>query len=220
MGNFVDVYAPPCMRVLERPVVAAPRWNVTIQVNSSGAERRNQNWENPLWSFTLPEAVREQAHFEDILTFWLALGGPFKSFPWRNPLELASCHLVLPNKPPVFTLSDQALGVGDGLTRTFQLRKVRTYAGLTYSRDVHLPILADLLIGVDGAPASAADYAVSRPGGVVTFDAAPPEGAVLTWGGVFDHEVRFADDRAFQAVVRGRRFAGFSDVNLEEVRPC
>jgi uncharacterized protein (TIGR02217 family) len=123
MSGFVDVYAPPCMRVLEKPVIAAPRWNVTVQVSAGGNERRNQNWEHPLWSFTLPEAAREQGHLEEVLAFWLALGGPLKSFPWRNPLDFASCGLTRPNSAPLIIPSDQSLGTGDGLTRVFQLRK-------------------------------------------------------------------------------------------------
>jgi uncharacterized protein (TIGR02217 family) len=222
MSSFVDVYAPTCMRSLEKPIVAAPRWDTTIQVTAGGNERRNQNWEHPLWSFSLPEAVRHQSHFEDILTFWLALGGPFKSFPWRNPLDLASVDLVRPNTPPTVSHLDQALGTGDGVTRTFQLRKVRSYGGLTYTQDIHLPILSTVLIGDNGSlmGGSPIGYEVSRPGGIVTFDTAPLPGHALTSGYLFDTEVRFSDDSAFQGVVRSRRFAGFPDINLEEVRPC
>jgi uncharacterized protein (TIGR02217 family) len=222
MTGFVDVYAPACMRVLEKPVVAAPRWDTLIQVTKGGNERRNQNWEHPLWSFSLPEAAREQAHFEDILAFWLGLGGPFKSFPWRNPLDFASKGLPRPNTAPTVTLSDQSLGTGDGITTEFQLYKLYTYGGLTYRRLVHLPITSTLLIADNGVLLSGSPlgYSVSRPGGVVTFDTAPTVGHALTWGGLFDVEVRFSDDAAFQGVVRGRRVAGFSSVNLEEVRPC
>jgi hypothetical protein len=65
-----------------------------------------------------------------------------------------------------------------------------------------------------------AAYSVERGTGLVTFTVAPAAGHLLTWGGLYDVEVRFADDAAFESVVRGRRVVGFSNINLEEVRPC
>lgn len=222
MTRFVDVYAPCCMRPLEKPIVAGPRWNTTILATAGGDERANQNWENPLWSFTLPEAARHQPDFEDIMHFWLGMGGPFHTFPWRNPLDFASTGLPRPNVAPTVSHTDQVLGTGDGVTTTFQLRKVYTYESLSYTRTVHLPVVETILIGIDGAlqSGSPAGYDISRPGGEVTFDTPPANGAALTWGGLFDIEARFADDRAFQGVIRGKKWSGFPDVNLEEVRPC
>lgn len=227
MSGFVDVYAPVCMRVIEKPVVCAPRWSVTINQTAGGNEQRNQNWEHPLWSFSLPEAVREQDHFEPVLAFWMGMGGSFGSFPWRNPVDFASRGLPRPNTAPVVARSDQAVGIGDGFTDSFQLKKTYAYETLTYTRVIHLPIVASVLIEIDGKSADdpthdggAYTFTVSRPGGVVTFDRPVAAGLTIRAGFLFDVEARFADDHAFQAVVRTKRLAGFSDVNLEEVRPC
>src|ERR1044071_9334881 len=120
---FVDIYPPDCMRVIEKPVYCIPRWNVTINSDAGGHETRIKNWNHPLWSFQLPEAIRQQSHFEPILAFWLGLGGPKNTFPWPNPVDLASRGLANPNIAPAITRSDQFVAVADGAKDSFQLLK-------------------------------------------------------------------------------------------------
>ena len=64
MTRFRDVYAPSEMPGY--PCISSPRTSTTITQSSSGAEHANQNWEHPLWHYTLPEAVRTHAAFEAV----------------------------------------------------------------------------------------------------------------------------------------------------------
>jgi uncharacterized protein (TIGR02217 family) len=215
MGRFVDQYAPAAMPGF--PCFSSPRFSTRLVVSDSGAEQANRRWQHPLRTFKLPEAVRTHTVFEAVKDHWLIMGGPAHTWPFRDPLDFASQKLAAANVTPIVTRLDQALGTGDGAATTFQLKKLYQAGAQTYSRDILFPIAASLLVGINGA-ASAISFSVSRPGGVVTFVSPPANGAVLTAGFLFDCEVRFESDSAFDGVVRSYQVSGFADLTLVETR--
>lgn len=219
--RFVDEYAPPEMPGF--PCLSSPRWSTAITQVDSGAEQANQRWAHPLYRFTLPEAVRDHAVFEAVRDQWLAMHGPAHTWPFRDPLDFASQALSAPNVAPTVTMTDQVIGTGDGETTAFPLVKQYTRGSQTYSRLIHLPIVSTVLISINdvaqpiGSPPA---WTVSRPGGVITFATAPGFGAVIRAGFLFDVEVRFESDDAFDGIVRSYHVSGFSDLTFVEVRPC
>jgi uncharacterized protein (TIGR02217 family) len=218
---FLDIYMPD--EVPGYPCVSAPRTKTSIQVTAGGNERRNQEWEHPLHTFILPEAIARQGNvINDLKKHWLITAGPYYSFPWRDPLDKASIDHV-PNEPDadiVIAMTDQAIATADGIADSFQLIKTYSRGGQDYQRTIHLPVLSTVLVAVNGVLESASNYTVSRPGGVIQFNT-PPNGAdVITAGFLFDVEVRFESDDAFEGIVRTWQAAGFSDITLVEVRPC
>lgn len=222
MSEFVDQYLPP--KVPGFPCVSSPRTKTTIQSNFGGRENRNQDWEHPLHRFILPEAIgRDWDVVQDLGKFWRIMRGPWRSFPWRDPLDFASCDLVLPDKVPAFTATDQIIGTADGFTDRFQLTKTYAVGPETYQREIRLPVLSTVLLAIDGVAVAPADYTVSRPGGEILFDVPPPATAgpdIITAGYLFDVEVRFESDDAFEGILRTHAIGGFADLNLVEVRSC
>lgn len=221
MSRFKDIPLP--FGTIGFGFASGPRFSTTIVSVSSGAESANQNWANPLRRFTCPEAVRDQATFEAVRTHWLAMRGPFYTFPLRDALDFASVALPAANVAPDVSSIDQPLGIGDGFTRRFQLRKEYTATGAeseTYSRPIYLPQVETVIVSMDGGEASPADYTVEREGGMVEFGTAPDPGVVLRWGGLFDVNVRFEADDSFDGIVRTYRVAGFADMTLLEIPLC
>jgi hypothetical protein len=93
------------------PCVSSPRFNTTIQVSFGGNEESNQNWEHPLHRFILPEAAgRDWQVIEALGKHWKIMRGPHRTFPWRDPLDFASCDLRVPDHVPVISATDQVLG--------------------------------------------------------------------------------------------------------------
>lgn len=220
---FLDTYMPP--EVPGYPCVSSPRTKTTIQVTAGGNEQTNQEWEHPLHRFTMPEGVRDWDVVQSLGKMWRITAGPFRSFAWRDPLDKASCDLLAANELDADVIArisetDQVLGTGDGFTDSFQLTKRYTYGGQNYDRPLHLPVLSTIVIANEGVLVDPTDYAVTRPGGIVTFDTPPVNMDALTWGGLFDVEVRFESDDAFEAMVRTWQMGGFADITLIEVRPC
>ncbi|XUU60638.1 DUF2460 domain-containing protein [Erythrobacter sp. HA6-11] len=203
------------------PCLSVPLTKTSITVNAGGRERRNREWEHPLHRFILPEAdAREWEVVQALLLHWRLMGGPEKSWPFRDPLDFASRDLVKPNVIPAIAGTDQVLGTGDGVNKVFSLNKIYAASGLTYTRPILLPVLDSVLIAADGVQVNPADYSVSRPGGVVTFDTAPVDGAALTAGFLFDVEVRFESDDQLEGILRTAEVGGFADITLIEVRAC
>lgn len=222
MTRFIDEYMPE--EVPGFPCMSTPTWSTDLISVDSGVEQVNQRWTNPLHKFNLPDAIREHYTFEAIRDHWMAMRGPFHTFPFRDPLDFASAALVTPNVVPTLSRVDQTIGTGDGIATQFQLTKTYYSGAQTYVRPIYHPIVSTVLIGIDGEDPEAAspnfDWDVSRTTGVVTFDVAPESGAVITAGYLFDVQVRFMSDDAFDGIVKTFGVSGFADIDLMEVRPC
>jgi len=222
MTRFIDEYIPD--QVPGFPCISAPRWSTDIQVVDSGVEQVNQRWVNALHKFMLPDAIREHETYEAIRDHWMAMRGPVYTFPFRDPLDFASVALSLPNTVPTLSRVDQVIGTGDGLEVDFQLTKAYTVGAQTYTRNIYHPVVSTVLVGIDGEDPEAAspnfDWSVSRTTGVVTFVTPPENGAIITAGFLYDVEVRFGSDDAFEGIVKTYGVSGFADLELIEVRPC
>lgn len=222
MSRFRDVYMPA--DVPGFPCLSSPRFNTRIPMVDSGAESTSQRWESPLYSFKLPQAVREHDVFESIRDHWLIMRGPAFTFPFRDPLDFASVALVEPNEVPTITGMDQVLGTGDGINRDFQLIKTYTRGAFTYVRTVYHPVVASVIVTVNGVdPASLMTplaYTIDRLTGIVQFTPAPNPAAIVRAGFLYDVEVRFESDESFDGILHTFHNSGFADLAFVEVRPC
>jgi len=155
----------------------SPQFRTKIQSAVSGKEYRASLMANPLYNIKIKfEFLRSGARNElqQLVGFYLARRGAFESFLFKHDEDSA--------------VTGQAVGVGDGVARSFQL--VRSFGG--FSEPVQ-NIDQVVEIRVNGAVVPPAGYTVS-PTGLVTF-AAAPVGSV-TWTGSYLYRVRFADDEA------------------------
>lgn len=84
--------------------------------------------------------------------------------------------------------TDQLIGIGNGLAARFPL--IKSYG--EQARRITRPDAASVAISINGAVAGGWRL---EPGGVVVFDIAPPDGAAVRAGFLFDVPVRFAEDR-------------------------
>ena len=84
--------------------------------------------------------------------------------------------------------TDQLIGVGDGLAARFPLMK--SYGDQI--RRIIRPDAASVIVSINGAVAGGWRL---ETGGVIVFDIAPPNGAAVRAGFLFDVPVRFAEDR-------------------------
>jgi uncharacterized protein (TIGR02217 family) len=155
---------------------------------ASGAESRNTRWARSRrrWDIGGGAVRTDVAH--ELVTFFEARRGRMHGFRFRDPVDWKSCA---PSQPIAAT--DQVLGAGDGDTRAFQLAKRYASGGAYWVREIRKPVEGTVLVAVDGVATEA--LAVDWTTGVVAFDAAPADGAVLTAGFEFDVPVRFDADR-------------------------
>lgn len=163
-----------------------PEFKTTITALRNGRERRNAEWAQPSYRFSLPFLNIDQDSYTGILNHFLSCHGQLHAFLYRNPLDDMA--------------TDEVFGAGDGSQTAFQLRKVSSVDGVIMERDVTAlftpgpngtAVPDDPVITVNGTPEA---VTVDHERGVVTFASAPAGGAVLRWSGRFAHWVRFAQD--------------------------
>jgi uncharacterized protein (TIGR02217 family) len=167
----------------EAEMTAAFSTNVVTTL--SGHERRNSAWSNARLSYDVGAGVRSEAELGQLLSFFRARRGPAVGFRFTDPFDNSSNAMTgTPN------MSDQNLGLGDGVRTMFPLLK--TYGADGQVRRITRPVAASVLVAVNGVTATAWSLAA---GGVVSFATAPPTGATVTAGYRFDVPVRFASDQ-------------------------
>lgn len=206
-----------------------PRWSTNIAQVANDGETRNQNWMHPLRTFTAPGGVACAADINALYHMWMVTRGPKQTFPLMDPFDFASRDLNTADQSGVVvSRTDQVIGTGDGQTRSFQLVRRYVFGGQSYDRPIHLPLVSTVVCAINGIDpldlpswqGGPNPYSVSRRGGLVTFDRAPGVGDTIQAGFLFDVEVRFESDDAFEQIAKAYQANGSADLVFVEVRPC
>lgn len=217
MSRFKDLYLDK--RVPSYPIAASPRWATDIIVVDSGNEAVNQKWSQPLYRFTIPEAIRSMEVYESVLAHWLIMAGPAYTFPFKNPFDFASKSISAPTLSPTITPLDQNIGMGDGNKVAFQITKIYQRGAFVYTKKILLPVVSTVRVAISGVEQSSG-FTVDRLTGIITFSSAPIIGATITCGYLYDHNVRFEADDSFDSISQSYGVAGYSDLTFVEVPMC
>ena len=151
-----------------------PEFNTLIKQLRSGRERRRSLWQYVKHRYVLPfQNITDDAYLAHLKSVFLVCRGSAESFLVKDYSDY---------------IADQAVfGAGDGTETNFDLYIVSTFGSASYARRIFYPV--NPVFYVDGSPVAA-----TFNDGVVTFDAAPGPGSVLSWSGEFRVPVRFATD--------------------------
>jgi uncharacterized protein (TIGR02217 family) len=183
MDPFDNVLYP---FALGRNASVAPEFSTTIAVTASGHERRNSLWSDARLNFDVGPGIRSESELGELVAFFRARRGPARGFRLTDPFDHSSNGMT--GTP---TMLDQLLGIGDGLRSEFQL--IKAYGPVEPQlRPITRPRPDSLVVSVGGAASTA--WTVEDKG-VLRFLAAPPTGAEVRAGFLFDVPVRFAEDR-------------------------
>ena len=163
-----------------------PERRVDIVALGSGREARNTPWAHGRRRYDIGGAVRTIDDLHALIAFYEARRGKLIGFRFRDPFDFKSCP---PSAAPAPT--DHAIGEGDGVATAFQL--VKLYGD--YARPIVKPVAGSVRLAVDGEELAPASFSVDAAAGLVTLAAAPPAGAAVTAGFLFDTPVRFDADR-------------------------
>ncbi|RIV86673.1 DUF2460 domain-containing protein [Aurantiacibacter zhengii] len=181
---FDDVLYP---LALGRDTAASPEFSTSISLTASGFERRNSQWGDARMHYDVGPGLRSEAELGVLLQFFRARRGPARGFRLADPFDFSSNGLT--GNP---TPTDQLIGIGDGLAATFRLSKSYGAGDDPQVRPITRPRAETIRVSVDGAETT--DWTL-QPGGRVVLTDAPPEGAEVRAGFLFDVPVRFAQDR-------------------------
>lgn len=181
---FDDVLYP---FALGRSTAVGPEFSTSIAVTASGHERRNSLWADARVHFDVGPGIRSESELSQLLAFFRARRGAARGFRIMDPFDHSSNAMT--GTP---TMMDQLLGTGDGARADFQLIKTYGDGDDPQVRPITRVRGDTLLVSIGGAPVTTWSL---LPGGMLRFASAPPLGAEVRAGFLFDVPVRFAEDR-------------------------
>jgi len=169
-----------------------PQRRTDIVALGSGAEERNARWVHSRRRYDAGYGVKTFETLSQVLAFFEERRGRLYGFRWRDRLDHSS---AIPGQ--AVTPTDQVIGIGDGITKAFQLSK--TYGSLysPYRRPIAKPVPDSVRIAVaENELEEGPGFKVDTATGVITLAAAhvPANGAAITAGFLFDVPVRFDTD--------------------------
>jgi uncharacterized protein (TIGR02217 family) len=180
-----------------------PEYSTDIVMTYGGHEQRNINWSQARARFNVAHGVKTKTQLDALIAFFRARKGRAIGFRFKDWTD--------------YKASGQTLGTGNGALTQFQL--VKTYAsGATEElRIITKPVNGTIKIYLNGALQSTG-YTVNFTTGLVIFNSAPVNGAVVTADYEFDVPVRFDTDR-LSATLDAYGVHSWLDIPLIEVRP-
>jgi uncharacterized protein (TIGR02217 family) len=197
---------------ISRGARGGPERRTQVVELASGDEERNASWADSLRRYDAAYGIRRADDLAAVVAFFEARNGRLHGFRWKDWGDFKS---GLPSAP--VTPIDQALGVGDGATRSFQLTKRYASGAQSWTRTIVKPVAGTVRVALAGLEPLGSSWSVSVSTGVVTFDSAPAAGVLVTAGFEFDVPVRFDTDR-LDVTWDLDRLGSIASIPLVEVR--
>lgn len=183
------------------------RWNTSVTDLDSGAMELVKRWPVPRWEYDVGVGLKSLDNLDDLNSFYLAVGTD-QSFPYNDIQDFNS---TTSGRGTVSTSNplDQAIGVGDGTTATFQLIKTYTFGSRTFVRNIRKPVSGSVTVSVNGVVRTAGThYTLDTNTGIVTFTGGniPPNTHVVrasytfrvpvSFGAGFDYKISLDEFKA------------------------
>lgn len=168
-----------------------PERRTSIVTLESGFEERNSAWAGSRRRFNAGYGVKSLKDIESIIAFFEARHGRLYSFRFRDPFDHKSCSVT-----QTVSSSDQEIGIGDGVSREFQLTKIYSEGEEAYVRPIRKPVADSVIVEIDDIiQTQDTDYELDVSNGLISFAQAPANGAFIRAGFLFDVPVRFEQDQ-------------------------
>lgn len=171
--SYIDTFIPACGGYGWQ---GGPEFKTVIVEMRNGWERRNAEIANARHTFNIPYTNISPEDYMGIKQLHLIARGRLHSFKFIDELDKEA--------------DNEVFATGNGVQKVFQLRKLSLIDGVSYSRNVYVP-LPGITITNNGVSASPT---IDYDRGLVTFAAAPGNGNALRWTGQFALWVRFNQD--------------------------
>ncbi len=196
---------------ISRAARGGPERRTQIVELASGDEERNASWANSRRRYDVAYGIRRADDLAAVVAFFEARNGRLHGFRFKDWADYKSC---LPSAIPAAT--DQAIGTGDGSTKTFQLVKRYVSGAQSWTRTIGKPVAGSVAIALNGTP-TPSGWSVDAATGLVTFSAAPAAGVAITAGFAFDVPVRFDTDM-LDITLDLERLGSITSIPLVEIR--
>jgi uncharacterized protein (TIGR02217 family) len=166
-----------------------PLYNTLVIQVSSGHEKRNINWVQPLYRFDVSYGVRTSDLLYDLTEFFHVVVGKAYGFRFKDFADYKSTSSM----SDTLADTDQLLGVGDNAEVDFQLIKTYTKGALDRERNIKKPVTGTTVVSLDDV-SQGSGWTIDTTTGIITFAVAPGASVDVKAGFEFDVPVRFDSD--------------------------
>jgi uncharacterized protein (TIGR02217 family) len=177
-----------------RGAVGGPEFRTTVVSTAAGYEQRNAEWATARLKWDVSRLLYDESTREQTIAFFRARRGRAHGFLFYDWTDHSVGMAWNPAARQLEHVGAHNFAVGDGATVAFQLVKIYDSGGYQERRRITRP-KSPVRVYVNGTvQAQPAQCSVNYQTGVVTFAAAPPNGAQIGWSGEFYVPVRFDTD--------------------------
>ncbi len=156
-----------------------PQYATTVVATASGFEQRNASWASARGSWNVASGLKNQSQLNTLIAFFRARKGRAYGFRFKDWTD--------------YKIIGQVLGIGDGVTKSFQLVKTYISGPASETRIIKKPVAGTVKPYLAGV-AQSAGWSADTTTGILTFLTAPAVGIVITADFEFDVPVRFDTD--------------------------
>ncbi len=165
-----------------------PLFSTSVVILSSGFEKRNANWSEPLRRWDVSAGIKTEADMNTLILYFQAMQGRTHGFRFKDFTDFRSVSPELP-----VGISDQTLGTGDGIKTVYQVIKNYTTGTLTQVKTLKKLVTGTVKVSFDDVE-QVSGFTIDHNLGTITFTAAPGVGVVVKAGYEYDVPVRFDID--------------------------
>ena len=213
MTSFHDILFPLDIALKS---AGGPQRRTDVVTLGSGAEERNARWAHSRRRYDAGYGVKTFEALSQVVAFFEERRGRLYGFRWRDRLDHSSAGPGVSVMP-----TDQIIGVGDGVTATYQLGKTYGAVYSPYRRPIAKPVPGSIRVAVaDTELDEGTHFTVDTATGIVTFLTGhiPPPGDAITAGFLFDVPVRYDTDY-LEVDLSAFAAGAIPKIPLVEIRP-
>jgi uncharacterized protein (TIGR02217 family) len=170
-----------------------PGFKTEVTALDSGAEQVVQKWSTPRRQYNVKYGIKNKSMISSLLAFYIARAGAANGFRFKDHTDFTTAA----DGRSAYAMTDVLIGVGDGATTSFQLKKLYTSGSQTGTRNitkiVSVASVPKALVAKAGVLASSG-YTINVNTGILLFSTPPAAAVQVTAGFEFDVPVRFDEE--------------------------
>ena len=196
---------------ISRGARGGPERRTQVVELASGDEERNASWANSRRRYDVAYGIRRADDLAAVVAFFEARNGRLHGFRYKDWADYKSC---LPSQ--AISPTDQQIGTGTGVLKTFQLAKRYSSGAQTWVRTIAKPVTGTVRVAL-GTVEQMSGWTLDATTGVVTFTTSPGSGVIIRAGFEFDVPVRFDSD-SLDVTLDVERLGSITSIPLLEIR--
>jgi uncharacterized protein (TIGR02217 family) len=200
MNGFDEIRFP---EDISYGAIGGPQYFTDIVSASSGGEYRNINYGDSKMKFNIVYAIKTKEQIDKLLLFFRARMGRAIGFRYKDWSD--------------FNAKNQLIGVGDGNTTRFQLKKIYKSGGSEFIRIIEKPVFNSVSIYFDDENVAQKYYSIDYTTGNIEFTKSVNIGAKILTNFEFDVPVRFDIDY-LPISIDGKNLYSCKEINLVEIK--